>query len=49
MYEFLRNMWILGKIDEAGMQAMITKNFITQQEYEQIILLPKQGEGENVI
>lgn len=49
MYEFLRNMWILGKIDETDLQTMVAKNFITQQEYEQIILLPKQGAGKNVI
>lgn len=41
MYQFLLNMWIMGKITEAQVQNAVTKGFITQQEADMIIATPK--------
>lgn len=41
MYQFLLNMWIMRKVDEAYLQARVTKNQITQQELGMIIATPQ--------
>ena len=41
MYGFLLNMWIMGKVDLAYLQLMVTKTFITQDELEMIIATPQ--------
>lgn len=41
MYGFLNNMWVMGKIDEAYLTAMVSKGYITQQEKEMIIATPQ--------
>lgn len=42
MYQFLLNMWIMGKITEEGLQGQVEKNRITQKEYNMIIATPKE-------
>lgn len=37
MFEFLKNMWIMRRVDEEYLQARVTKKQITQEEYEQIV------------
>ena len=41
MYAFLLNMWIMKKVDEAYLQAQVTKGRITQQEYDMIVATPQ--------
>lgn len=41
MYEFLKNMWVMKRIDKAFLQEQVTKGRITQQEYETIIATPQ--------
>ena len=41
MYQFLLNMWVMGRIDETYLQGQVTKGRITQQEYEMIIATPQ--------
>jgi len=41
MYQFLLNMWVMRRIDEAYLQGQVTKGRITQQEYEMIIATPQ--------
>jgi len=41
MYQFLLNMWIMGRIDEAFLQTQVTKGRITQEEYEKIVATPQ--------
>lgn len=41
MYQFLLNMWLMNRIDEAYLSIMVTKGFITQQEKEVITATPK--------
>jgi hypothetical protein len=41
MYQFLLNMWVMGRIDETFLQGQVTKGRITQQEYEMIIATPQ--------
>ena len=36
-YEFLKNMWIMRRIDEVYLQARVVKNQIDEVEYEQIV------------
>lgn len=36
-YNFLLNMWIMRKADEAYLQARVAKGQISQEEYEQIV------------
>ena len=40
-YQFLLNMWVMGKADEVYLQARVAKKQITQEEYEQIIATPQ--------
>jgi hypothetical protein len=37
MYQFLLNMWIMGRIDELFLQQQVTKGRITQLEYDMIV------------
>lgn len=39
MYQFFRNMWILGKVDEVRLDKAVNKGYITQEEKEEIILI----------
>ena len=41
MYQFLLNMWVMGRIDETFLQGQVIKGRITQQEYEMIIATPQ--------
>lgn len=41
MYQFLLNMWIMRKIDEAFLQGQITKGRVTQEEYDMIVATPQ--------
>ncbi len=41
MYQFLLNCWILGKIDEDYLDAMVKKGFITSEERDLIVATPK--------
>ena len=41
MYGFLNNMWVMGKIDETYLTAMVSKGYITQQEKEMILATPQ--------
>ncbi len=36
-YNFLKNMWVMRKCDEAYIQARVAKDQISQVEYEEII------------
>lgn len=41
MYQFLLNMWVMKKIDEAYLQDKVTRGFITQEEMNMIIATPQ--------
>jgi hypothetical protein len=41
MYQFLLNMWIMRKIDEAYLDRMIDKKFITTEEKAMIMATPQ--------
>lgn len=41
MYQFLLNMWILNRINEAYLDNQVTLGRITQQEVEKIIAYPQ--------
>ncbi len=41
VYGFLLNMWIMRRIDEVYLQGQVTRNHITQREYEMIIATPQ--------
>lgn len=41
MYNFLLNMWMMGRVDEAYLQKQVTKERITQEEYDMIVATPK--------
>lgn len=41
MYQFLLNMWIMGKIDEAYLTRMVEKKYITIEEKEMILATPQ--------
>ena len=40
-YDFLLNMWIMGRITEQQIQKAFTKGYITQEEANQILATPK--------
>ena len=42
MYQFLLNMWIVGKIDEAYLAKMVEKDYITTEEKELILATPQK-------
>lgn len=41
MYQFLANMWIMRKVDEQYLYAMVDKGYITQEEKDMIIAIPQ--------
>lgn len=41
MYQFLLNMWVMGKIDSTFLQGQVTKGRITQAEYDMIVATPQ--------
>ena len=41
MYQFLLNMWIMRKVDEAYLQNQVAKGRITQEQYNMIIATPQ--------
>ena len=41
MYQFILNMWIVGKIDAAKVQSYVTKGYITQAEADMILATPQ--------
>lgn len=41
MYTFLKNMWIMKKLDEAYLQVQLAKGRITQEEYCAVVALPQ--------
>jgi len=41
MYSFLLNMWIVKRIDEVYLDAMVIKNRITQAEEDMILVTPQ--------
>lgn len=40
-YNFLKNMWVMKKCDEAYLQARVSKGQISKEEYEEIIATPQ--------
>ena len=41
MYQFLLNMWIMGRVDEEYLQKRVAKKQITQEQYDMIVATPK--------
>lgn len=41
MYQFLLNMWVMKRIDEVYLQGQVSKERITQQEYDMIVATPQ--------
>jgi hypothetical protein len=41
MYNFILNMWIMRKIDEAKVQIYVVKGYITQEEANIILATPQ--------
>lgn len=41
MYQFLLNMWIMGKIDESYLDIQVEKGRITEEEKDMIIATPQ--------
>lgn len=41
MYDFFLNMWIMRKVTDEQLQAMVTKGKITSEEYQAIIATPQ--------
>jgi len=39
-YQFVLNMWIMARVDETWVQAVVTK-YITQEECDMILLTPQ--------
>lgn len=44
MYQFLLNMWIMGKIDESYLDIQVKKGRITEEEKDMIIATPQLNE-----
>lgn len=42
MYQFLLNMWIVGKIDEEYLEKAVAKGRITEEEKEMILATPQK-------
>lgn len=42
MYQFLSNMWIVGKIYETYLAKMVEKGYITAEEKELILATPQK-------
>lgn len=43
MYSFFKNMWILNKVDEARLDKAVTKEYITEEEKQGILEIPRGG------
>lgn len=41
MYQFILNMWIMGRYTETQVQTAVTKGYITQDQADMIIATPK--------
>jgi len=41
MYQFLLNMWIMGRIDEAYLATQVIKGRITEEEKNMILATPQ--------
>lgn len=41
MYNFILNMWVMRKIDEAKVQSYVVKGYITQEEANIILATPQ--------
>lgn len=41
MYNFLLNMWIMNRIDEAFLQVQVNKGRITKSEMDMIVATPQ--------
>jgi uncharacterized membrane protein YwzB len=41
MYNFILNMWVMGRIDAIKVQSYVTKGYITQAEADMIIATPQ--------
>lgn len=41
MYDFILNMWVMGRIDSAKVGAYVTKGYITQAEADMILATPQ--------
>jgi len=41
MYQYLLNMWIMGKLTETQVQNAVTKGYITQEQADMILATPK--------
>ena len=44
MYQFLLNMYLMGRIDEKYLEKQVTKGRITKKEMEMILATPKGDE-----
>lgn len=41
MYQFILNMWVMGRYTETQVQTAVTKGYITQAEADAILATPK--------
>lgn len=41
MYEFLLNMWVMGRIDQAKVNQAVTKRYLTAEKAKMILATPK--------
>jgi hypothetical protein len=41
MYQFILNMWIMGKITEEKVNSYVAKGFITQEQANMILATPQ--------
>ena len=44
MFEFLKTMWIMRRIDEVYLTKMVTKNRITEEEKQTILTVKQMAE-----
>ncbi len=43
MYSFFKNMWILKEVDESRLGKAVTKGYITEEEKQEILEIPRRG------
>ena len=41
MYNFILNMWVMKRIDQAKVQSYVTKEYISQEEANMILATPQ--------
>lgn len=46
MYNFLLNMWIMNKVDDAYLTAQVGKGRITEEEKQMILATPQVKQGD---